>query len=471
MQIVAGLEIHIQLKTKTKAFSPSPVDFGKKPNSCASEIDMGFPGTLPVVNKEMLKQAIMLGNWLNSDIASLITFARKHYFYPDLPKGYQITQDECPILVGGYLDFEVNGESKRCMLDHAHLEEDAGKSVHGYKPGISGVDLNRAGQPLLEIVTDPTLHSIEEVVAFLKRLHSIVTYLGICDGNMQEGSFRADVNVSLRENEEAPFGTRVELKNMNSFKFIQKALEYEVERQMSLIEAGKPVIQETRLYNEAKNKTESMRGKETAHDYRYFRDPDLPPIWISAEFIEDACSRLPVSPFERRSHYVKRGLSKVDADIIAFNRYMGDYFEALAEDHDPKVVANWLLGPISALANKHQCEFSELPLTTEAISEVLDALSKNTISSKMAKEIVVFMWEEGKSLAQVMDEKGLKQMSNESEIKAILNKILEDNPKQLEEYRSGKDKLFGFFVGQAMKATKGQANPGLLNKLLKEVLS
>lgn len=470
MQIVAGLEIHIQLKTQTKAFSSSPVRFGDTPNACASEIDMGLPGTLPVVNKEMLRQAIMLGQWLHSKVTPQITFARKHYFYPDLPKGYQITQDEDPILVGGYVDFELDGESKRCHLHHAHLEEDAGKSVHGYQPGVSGVDLNRAGQPLLEIVTEPNLYSIEEVVAFLKRLHSLVTYLGICDGNMQEGSFRCDVNVSLRKDENAPLGTRVELKNMNSFKFIQKALEYEIDRQTGLIEAGEPIVQETRLYNESKNKTESMRGKETAHDYRYFREPDLPAIWISEDFIRESCENMPESPFERREKYLEAGLSPVDANIIAFNRYMGDYLEALKEKHDIQMVANWLLGPISALANKHQCDFANLPLSIESIHDILKALEDDVVSSKMAKEIVVYMWEEGKTLQAVMDEKGLKQLNSEEDIKAILQTILDDNPNQLEQYRSGKDKLFGFFVGQAMKATKGQANPALLNRLLKEIL-
>lgn len=470
MHFDAGLEIHIQLLTKTKAFSSSPIRFGEQPNKCASVIDMAFPGTLPVVNKEMLRQAIMLGDWLNSEVNSTITFARKHYFYPDLPKGYQITQDENPILLGGYLDFELNGEQKRCQLHHAHLEEDAGKSVHGYQPGISGVDLNRAGQPLLEIVTEPHLRSIDEVIAFLKRLHSIVTYLGICDGNMQEGSFRCDVNVSLRKNSTAPLGSRVELKNMNSFKFIQKALEYEVERQTALIESNQSVTVETRLYNEAKNRTESMRDKETAVDYRYFREPDIPAIHISQSFIEEARKDMPTSPFQRRIVYTDMGLSSVDADIIAFNRHMGNYFEALSAKHDAQVVANWLLGPISALSNKHYCDFSNLPLSIQDIDALLNALTNNTISSKMAKDIVILMWEENKSFDTIIEEHSFKQIDNEDEIITILSSIIENNPKQVADYRSGKDKLFGFFVGQAMKATKGQANPAMLNKLLKELL-
>jgi aspartyl-tRNA(Asn)/glutamyl-tRNA(Gln) amidotransferase subunit B len=471
MQFDAGIEIHVQLSTKTKAFSSSPARFGEKPNACASEIDMGFPGTLPVVNKEMLKQAIMLGKWLHADIAEMTTFVRKHYFYPDLPKGYQITQDESPILVGGYVDYELNSKEKRCHIHHAHLEEDAGKSVHGYQHGISGVDLNRAGQPLLEIVTEPNLHSIEEVVAFLKRLHSIVTYLEICDGNMQEGSFRADVNISLRKDKNAPLGTRVELKNMNSFKFIQKALEYEVSRQTAMIENSEPIVQETRLYNEAKNRTESMRDKESAHDYRYFREPDLPAIWINKEFIDNACEKLPASPFDRRLQYIEMGLSNTDANIIAFNRYMGNYFEALSKKHDVKIISNWLLGPISALSNKHQLTFKNLPLTINDISDILSALKDSSISSKMAKDIVIFMWEEGKSFKTVVAEKGFKQLDNEDELKEILHRILKASPKQLAEYRNGKEKLFGFFVGQAMKETKGQANPEMLNNLLKMLLS
>lgn len=472
MQIVAGLEIHIQLATKTKAFSNSPVGFGGQPNERASEIDIGMPGTLPVVNKEMLKQAIMLGTWLNSEVSQKISFARKHYFYPDLPKGYQITQDENPILLGGYIDYVVGDETKRCSLHHAHLEEDAGKSVHGYQHGKSGVDLNRAGQPLLEIVTDPCLHSIEEVVAFLKQLHSIVTYLEICDGNMQEGSFRCDVNVSIRENEDAPFGTRVELKNMNSFKFIQKALEFEINRQINCLEDGITIVQETRQFNEATGKTESMRGKETAHDYRYFKDPDLPSIWIDESFITDARSRLPQSPFERLDRFITLGVPKVEANIIAYNKHMGNIFHHLVDHNiDAKTAANWLLGPVSELANKQQLLLKEIPVSQDNLLELLQALNDGTISSKMAKDVLKFMWDEQKTASQIIEEKGLKQLSSEDDIKPILSEILTANPDQLADYRNGKEKLFGFFIGQAMKATKGQANPAILNKLLKEMLN
>lgn len=471
MQIVAGLEIHIQLKTQTKAFSSSPIDFGGQPNERASEIDIGMPGTLPVVNKEMLKQAIMLGSWLNTTVAQKISFARKHYFYPDLPKGYQITQDVNPILVGGYLDFELDGKTMRCDLHHAHLEEDAGKSVHGYKQGISGVDLNRAGQPLLEIVTMPCLHSIEEIIAFLKRLYSIVTYLEICDGNMQEGSFRVDVNVSIRDDEHAPLGTRVEIKNMNSFKFIQKALEFEIDRQISAIEDDQEIFQETRQFNESTGKTESMRGKENAHDYRYFKDPDLPSIWIDQAFIDEAHSLLPESPNDRLTRFIDLGLSKVDASIIAFNKHMGNYFDYLTQSNiTPKIAANWLLGPLSELANKHLLSFDSLPVSAEHLSELLTALNDGVVSSKMAKDVLAFMWAEQKTAQVIIEEKGLKQLSNEDDIRAILQSIIVQFPEQTNEYRSGKDKLFGFFVGQAMKATKGQANPSILNKLLKECL-
>lgn len=471
MQIVAGIEIHIQLATKTKAFSSSPVGFGGKPNERASEIDMGMPGTLPVVNKEMLKQAIMLGNWLNADVSQMISFARKHYFYPDLPKGYQITQDENPILKGGYLEYELNGETRKCFIHHAHLEEDAGKSIHGYQHGTSGVDLNRAGQPLLEIVTEPCLRSIEEIIAFLKRLHSIVTYLEICDGNMQEGSFRCDVNISLREDENAPFGTRVELKNMNSFKFIQKALEYEISRQLDCLETGKPIIQETRQYNEATNKTESMRGKETCLDYRYFKDPDLPSIWISEEFINDAYSRLPESPNKRLKKYITQGLTTTDANIIAFNKHMGNYYSVMIDNNIPaKTACNWLLGPVSELANKHALLFSNLPVSADDLVALLVALQEGVVSSKMAKEVLGYMWTENKPAHVIIEEKCLKQLSSEEDLMPILSKIIADNSKQTDEYRSGKDKLFGFFVGQAMKATKGQANPDVLNRLLRKAL-
>lgn len=460
MQIVAGIEIHIQLQTKTKAFSASPIGFGGSPNERASAIDIGMPGTLPVVNKEMLSQAIMLGTWLNSKINALNTFARKHYFYPDLPKGYQITQDENPILTGGYLEYEVKGETKRCELHHAHLEEDAGKSVHGYKHGISGVDLNRAGQPLLEIVTEPCLNNIDEIIAFLKRMHSIVTYLGICDGNMQEGSFRCDVNVSIRKDEHAPLGTRVELKNMNSFKFIQKALEFEISRQTDLLEDGKKIVQETRQYNEKTGKTESMRDKETAQDYRYFKDPDIPAVWIDDAFIAEAVARLPESPTDRLEQYVSLGVPKTEATIIAYNKPMGDYLAYLIQqDLDPKLASNWLLGPVSEHANKEGLLFNALPISAKELAELLTALRDDIVSSKMAKEVFGFMWTEQKSAATIIEEKGLKQLTNEDEIAGIIMDIIQNNPSQVDAYRNGKDKLFGFFVGQAMKATKGQANP------------
>lgn len=472
MQIVAGIEIHVQLTTKTKAFSRAPIGYGGQPNERTNEVDLGLPGSLPVVNKEMVKMAIMLGQWLNSDVSKVITFARKHYFYPDLPKGYQITQDENPILVGGYLDFELDGEQKRCQIHHAHLEEDAGKSVHGYLPHVSGVDLNRAGQPLLEIVTEPCLYSIDEILAFLKRLHSIVTYLDICDGNMQEGSFRCDVNVSLRENETAPLGTRVELKNMNSFKFIQKALEFEVGRQTDIIQDGGQVKQETRLYNEAKGRTEGMREKEGLADYRYFKDPDLPSILINDDFIERAKKELPISPMTRVTNYQQQGLSQTDSLIIAYNRHMANlYDELIGQNIESKTASNWLLGPVSALANKHQIAFNQIPVPAADLVDLLHKLKEGVVSSKMAKEVYEFMWNEGKSASEVIEEKGLKQVSNEDDLIPIIQKIIDDNPKQAAEYRNGKDKLFGYFVGQAMKETKGQANPELLNRLLQKLLS
>lgn len=470
--VTAGIEIHVQLNTKTKAFSQSSTAFGAEPNHNTSQIDIGMPGTLPVVNKEMIRQAIMLGECLHSKVNQQITFARKHYFYPDLPKGYQITQDENPILIGGYLDYEVDGKNKRCEIHHAHLEEDAGKSVHGYQAGVSGIDLNRAGQPLLEIVTQPCLESISEVTAFLKRLHSLVTYLDICDGNMQEGSFRCDINVSIRADEKQPLGTRVELKNMNSFKFIQKALEYEINRQINCLAEGIEIKQETRLYNEAKQTTESMRGKENASDYRYFREPDIPAIWINDQFIEAARDKLPEKPEDRINRYTDMGVQAVDARILGYNRPMADFLDELViKNHDPQAVTNLLLGPISALANKHLIDFANIPFSPTHLDSIMLKMEQGELSSKMAKEVIEHVWNEGLSVDEVIQKYQLKQLNSDEDLTKILQEILDKNPNQVAEFRSGKDKLFGFFIGQAMKATKGQANPEKLNQRLREMLN
>ncbi|UTC24144.1 Asp-tRNA(Asn)/Glu-tRNA(Gln) amidotransferase subunit GatB [Candidatus Comchoanobacter bicostacola] len=467
-----GLEIHIQLSTKTKAFSSAPVQYGNQANQNIRIVDVAIPGTLPIVNKEMMKQAIMFGKCVDAQVNQKITFARKHYFYPDLPKGYQITQDENPILVGGSINYELNGKTKQCMLHHAHLEEDAGKSLHGYKKGTSGIDLNRAGQPLLEIVTEPCLESIDDAIAFLKQLHSLVTYLGICDGNMQEGSFRCDVNISVKPSKDAPLGNRVEIKNMNSFKFIQRALQYEIERQVEQINDGQKVHQETRLYNEKKQSTESMRSKENANDYRYFSEPDIPTIWIDEQFIADAISRLPEIPEDRVARYEAAGMQPTDARIIAYQRPMADFADQLIDyGHEIKTIANWILGPISALANKAQIDFASLPISSNDIHDILTKLVNGALSSKMAKEVLEHIWNEQKSVDEIIEKYGLKQLDSEEEIAKIIQDILEKNPNQLAAYRSGKDKLFGYFVGQAMKATQGQANPGKLNKILKEMLS
>jgi aspartyl-tRNA(Asn)/glutamyl-tRNA(Gln) amidotransferase subunit B len=469
--ITAGLEVHIQLNTKTKAFSASKVGFGDVPNQNTSQVDVGMPGSLPIVNKEMVKQAIQLGDCLESKVNQMIKFARKHYFYPDLPKGYQITQDDHPILVGGYLDYFVDGELKRCDIHHSHLEEDAGKSLHGYRYGQTGIDLNRAGQPLLEIVTEPCLNSIEEVIAFLKQLHALVTYLDICDGNMQEGSFRCDVNVSIRTSKEQPLGTRVELKNMNSFKFIQKALQYEINRQIDCLASGKEIRQETRLYNEKKQTTESMRKKEDANDYRYFQDPDIPAIWVNDRFIEDARSVVPEKPEDRVKRYTESGLQQVDARIIAYNKPMAEFLdEVTPHGHNIQSIANWLLGPISALANKDQIHFSKIPLTSVHLSQIMQKVKDSALSSKMAKDVIEYIWKEGLDVDAIIQKYNLKQLSSDDDIKAIIQQVLDNNPEQLEQFRAGKEKLFGFFVGQAMKASKGQANPERLNQLLKEML-
>ncbi|MDC3180895.1 Asp-tRNA(Asn)/Glu-tRNA(Gln) amidotransferase subunit GatB [Gammaproteobacteria bacterium] len=469
--VTAGLEVHIQLNTKTKAFSGSKVGFGDTPNQNTSQVDIGMPGSLPVVNKEMVRQAILLGDCLNSKINQIIKFTRKHYFYPDLPKGYQITQDDHPILLGGFLEYYLNGELKRCEIHHAHLEEDAGKSLHGYRYGQTGIDLNRAGQPLLEIVTEPCLNGIDEIIGFLKQLHSLVTYLGICDGNMQEGSFRCDVNVSIRTSKDEPLGTRVELKNMNSFKFIQKALQYEINRQIDCLDSGQPVVQETRLYNEKRQTTESMRKKEDADDYRYFQDPDIPAIWVNDQFIEDAKSAVPEKPEDRINRYVKSGLQAVDARIIAYNKPMAEFLDQVTTDgHAPQPAANWILGVISALANKDQLEFSQIPFTPVQLSEIMNKVASQSLSSKMAKDVIEYVWKEQLSVADIISKYNLKQLSSDDDLKAIIQTVIDQNPTQLEQYKNGKDKLFGFFVGQSMKASKGQANPERLNQLLKEML-
>ena len=471
-ETVIGLEIHAQLATNSKIFSGSSTAYGAEPNTQASLVDLGMPGVLPVLNKEAVHFAVKFGLAVDAHIAPRSVFARKNYFYPDLPKGYQISQYELPIVGIGHLDIELeDGSTKRIGITRAHLEEDAGKSLHEDFHGKSGIDLNRAGTPLLEIVSEPDMRSAKEAVAYLKKLHALVRYLGVCDGNMQEGSFRCDANVSVRKPGQ-PFGTRAELKNLNSFRFIERAINIEVERQIDIIESGGKVVQETRLYDPDKNETRSMRGKEDANDYRYFPDPDLLPVEITPEFIESVRASLPELPDAKRQRFMTQyGLSQYDADSLTQSREVAEYFEAVtALTNDAKLTANWMNGDVAAALNRAGLEISAIPVTTEALASLLKRIQDNTISGKIAKEVFDALWNGEGTTDEIIEKKGLKQITDSSAIEGLIDGIIAANPKQVEEYRSGKDKLFGFFVGQAMKASKGKANPEQLNAILKQKL-
>ena len=471
-ETVIGLEIHAQLATNSKIFSGSSTAYGAEPNTQASLVDLGMPGVLPVLNKEAVHFAVKFGLAVDAHIAPRSVFARKNYFYPDLPKGYQISQYELPIVGIGHLDIELeDGSTKRIGITRAHLEEDAGKSLHEDFHGKSGIDLNRAGTPLLEIVSEPDMRSAKEAVAYLKKLHALVRYLGVCDGNMQEGSFRCDANVSVRKPGQ-PFGTRAELKNLNSFRFIERAINIEVERQIDIIESGGKVVQETRLYDPDKNETRSMRGKEDANDYRYFPDPDLLPVEITPEFIESVRASLPELPDAKRQRFMTQyGLSQYDADSLTQSREVAEYFEAVtALTNDAKLTANWMNGDVAAALNRVGLEINAIPVTTEALASLLKRIQDNTISGKIAKEVFDALWNGEGTTDEIIEKKGLKQITDSSAIEGLIDGIIAANPKQVEEYRSGKDKLFGFFVGQAMKASKGKANPEQLNAILKQKL-
>ena len=471
-ETVIGLEIHAQLATNSKIFSGSSTAYGAEPNTQASLVDLGMPGVLPVLNKEAVHFAVKFGLAVDAHIAPRSVFARKNYFYPDLPKGYQISQYELPIVGVGHLDIELeDGSTKRIGITRAHLEEDAGKSLHEDFHGKSGIDLNRAGTPLLEIVSEPDMRSAKEAVAYLKKLHALVRYLGVCDGNMQEGSFRCDANVSVRKPGQ-PFGTRAELKNLNSFRFIERAINIEVERQIDIIESGGKVVQETRLYDPDKNETRSMRGKEDANDYRYFPDPDLLPVEITPEFIESVRASLPELPDAKRQRFMTQyGLSPYDADSLTQSREVAEYFEAVtALTNDAKLTANWMNGDVAAALNRAGLEINAIPVTTEALASLLKRIQDNTISGKIAKEVFDALWNGEGTTDEIIEKKGLKQITDSSAIEGLIDGIIAANPKQVEEYRSGKDKLFGFFVGQAMKASKGKANPEQLNAILKQKL-
>jgi aspartyl-tRNA(Asn)/glutamyl-tRNA(Gln) amidotransferase subunit B len=474
-EVVIGLEIHAQLATRSKIFSGSSTAYGAPPNTQANLVDLAYPGVLPVLNAAAVRMAVKFGLAIGAAVAQRSVFARKNYFYPDLPKGYQISQYELPIVSKGSISIVLDdGATKTVGVTRAHLEEDAGKSLHEGLANASGIDLNRAGTPLLEIVSEPDMRSAKEAVAYMKKIHTLVRYLEICDGNMQEGSFRCDANVSVRRRGSEKLGTRAEIKNLNSFRFVEKAIQYETSRQIELIESGGKVVQETRLYDSDKHETRSMRSKEEANDYRYFPDPDLLPVQISTDFIREVASSLPELPDHKAARLARDyALSAYDAGVLSASREIGAYFEdttaRLGAAH-AKLAANWVMGELSSALNRDNLDIADSRVGAAALSGLLARIVDATISGKMAKEVFEAMWSEGKDADAVIAAKGLKQITNSGEIEGVIDAVIAANPKQLADYRAGKDKLFGFFVGQVMKATEGKANPAQLNELLKNKL-
>lgn len=472
-ETVIGLEIHAQLSTKSKLFSGSSTAYGSEPNTQASVVDLAMPGVLPVLNTDAVRKAVMFGMSIDAEIADFSVFARKNYFYPDLPQGYQISQFDKPIVGLGHLDIELeNGETKRIGVTRAHLEQDAGKSLHEDFAGQTGIDLNRSGTPLLEIVSEPEMSNAKEAVAYMKKIHILVQFLGICDGNMQEGSFRCDANVSVRPKGQKEFGTRAELKNINSFKFVERAINIEVERQIDLIEAGGTVVQETRLFDPDKDETRSMRSKEEANDYRYFPDPDLLPVEITQALRDSVRAELPELPEQKKQRFIEQfKLSEFDAGVLTSSRDLSDYFEIVADaTGEAKLSANWVNGELASHLNKAELEVSESKVSAEQLTGLIKRITDNTISGKIAKDVFEAMWNGEGDTDQVIEAKGLKQITDSGAIEAIIDEIIANNQGQYEQYRSGKDKLFGFFVGQVMKASKGKANPAEVNRLLKSKL-
>ena len=471
-EMVIGLEVHAQLKTNTKIFAREGCEFGHDPNTETSTVTLGLPGVLPVLNKECVNMAILTGLALHSNIPNRCKFDRKQYFYPDLPKGYQISQYDEPICQGGWVQIS----NKKIGITRAHLEEDAGKLVHAGAAGLYGssyslVDLNRAGTPLLEIVSEPDMRSSEEAREYVENLRNILRYIGVCDGNLEEGSMRADCNISIRPIGQKEFGTRAEIKNVNSFRSLVRAIEYEFVRQAEIIEEGGEVIQETRLWDDNSGTTSSMRGKEDAHDYRYFPEPDLMPLEISREWIEEVRAKMPELPNEKIERYQKAGLSEYDANVLVSQMDMALYYdELLKQNVDAKTASNFLMGEVAAFLKEEKISINESKLTVENFAKLLDLLKKGTISNNIAKSLVIDILKTGKDAQALVEEKGLSVISDESSILPIIQKIIANNQEQVAAYKGGKDKLFGFFVGQAMKETKGRANPQLLNKLLKEEL-
>jgi aspartyl-tRNA(Asn)/glutamyl-tRNA(Gln) amidotransferase subunit B len=473
-ETVIGLEIHAQLATQSKIFSASATAYGAPPNSQANLVDLGYPGVLPVLNQAAVAMAVKFGLAIAAKVTPLSVFARKNYFYPDLPKGYQISQYELPIVAGGHMDIVLeDGLTKRIGITRAHLEEDAGKSMHEGLGAFSGIDLNRAGTPLIEIVSEPQMRSAKEAVAYLKKIHTLVRYLQICDGNMQEGSFRCDANVSVRRRGAEKLGTRAEIKNLNSFRFVEKAIHYEVARQIDILESGGKVLQETRLYDPDKGETRSMRSKEEANDYRYFPDPDLLPVAVDEQFIASVRATLPELPDEKAARFASAfGLSAYDAAVLTSSRELGNYFEAVLREipQDPKLAANWVMGELAAALNRDGIDIGGSKLSATLLAGLLQRIADGTISGKIAKEVFEAMWDSGADADAVIAEKGLKQISDPAAIEKAIDEVIAKSPAQLADYRAGKDKLFGYFVGQVMKATGGKANPAQLNELLKKKL-
>ena len=473
-ETVIGLEIHTQLATRSKIFSGAATRYGAEPNSQACAVDLGLPGVLPVLNAEAVRMAVKFGLATGCTIAPMSVFARKNYFYPDLPKGYQISQFELPIVHGGHIDILLeDGTSKRIGLTRAHLEEDAGKSLHEDFHGMTGIDLNRAGTPLLEIVSEPDMRSAAEAVAYMKKVHSLVRYLEICDGNMQEGSFRCDANVSVRPSGQQEFGTRTELKNINSFRFVERAINFEVERQIDVLEGGGKVIQETRLFDPDKNETRPMRSKEEANDYRYFPDPDLLPVELDGAFIETVRGTLPELPDAKQQRFMTDyDLSAYDAGALTASRELADYFEEAARvGGDGKLAANWVTGELAGLLNREGLEITASPVSAASLGGLLLRIRDNTLSGKLAKQVFEDMCSGAGEADAIIEQKGLRQITDTGAIEKIIQDVLDASPKQIEQYRGGQEKLFGYFVGQVMKATQGKANPAQVNELLKKRLA
>ena len=471
-EVVIGLEVHAQLKTKSKIFAPDKNEFGQEPNSLTSPITLGMPGVLPVLNKECVNMGILTGLALNCEIPSRCKFDRKQYFYPDLPKGYQISQYDEPICVNGHLD--ING--KRIGITRAHLEEDAGKLVHAGANGLAGstyslVDLNRAGTPLLEIVSEPDMRSPEEAKNYMEELRNIVRYIGVCDGNLEEGSMRCDANISIMPKGSKEFGTRAEIKNVNSFAALQRAIEYEIERQIEIVEEGGQVVQETRLWDDNARETRSMRGKEDAHDYRYFPEPDLMPLEISREWVEKIKSEMPELPSQKRARYQEIGLSEYDASVIVEQMGLALFFDKVLElGANPKTAVNFIMGEIAAYLKEDHIEITDTKLTPENLAELIALIEKGTISNNIGKQIIIEMLKDGTKASVIVEKKGLSQLSDEGAIKELVQKVVDAHPNEVEAYKNGKTNLLGFFVGQIMKETKGRANPKTVNQLLREII-